>query len=382
MRALMLVLVLIASAFSQAAEFAVSPMLIELDGAANVRQPFQFNVFGKSAGNVKLSVQSLRQQPTGHMDFVADTSAANDMAAWVRLETNGFAVKEGETRTINGELTVPRGAQGTYLAAVMVEEQRPESDTGVTVNVRYAVILTLDVAGPRRRVVTSFDHLQLSEQDDRHFIEARFVNSSAEDHDLLSELQLRDSNNRLVARIPLRTQSAWQRGEAASRVFPGAEVIVYGEVPPSLLAGDYVAMVRNQFGGRAQPTFRTDVNLPVTAFASQSSEDSSLSGPITVKASAVRLRPDGQAMMTFTLKNQSNSVADIAFPQQGDTAVANVESYQFLPEAISLAPGQQRTVMLRQRAAENIDKTEYAVDVALDGDRHELLLAAQLREGP
>lgn len=382
MRAFIVVLALILSAVGQAAEFAVSPMLIELDGAANVRQPFQFNVFGKSTGNVKLSVQSLRQQPTGHMDFVPDASAANDMAAWVRLETDGFAVREGETRTISGELTVPRGAQGTYLAAVMVEEERPESDTGVTVNVRYAVILTLDVAGPRRRVVTTFDQLQLSEQDGRHFIEARFVNSSAEDHDLLSELQLRDSNNRLAARIPLRTQSAWQRGDDASRVFPGAEVVVYGEVPASLLAGDYVAMVRNQFGGRAQPTFRGDLNLPVGAFAAQAADDPALSGPIIVKASPVRLRADGQAMMTFTLKNQTDSVADIAFPQQADTSVANVESYQFLPDAISLAPGQQRTVMLRQRAATNVDKTEYAVGVALGGDQHELLLAAQLSEAP
>lgn len=252
-----------------AAEFGVSPMMIEMTGAPDVSQDFKVQVIGKTGGKAKVSLYELKQSATGHMDFIpVDKPGEESMAGWVTLEKTRFDVKKDEVVTLNGRIKVPRKAGGTHLAAVMVEEDAPAKKQGVTLNVRYAVILNMNVSSTTRgRIQTEFRELAIQPQNDRVFIKGLFTNQGKIDGMLDAELQLRDAANRLVLKTPLKTQSAWERSDKGSRVFPGSEVVIFGELPRSLPAGAYSATVRNRFSDRAQPQYRDSLSLPAEWFA-------------------------------------------------------------------------------------------------------------------
>ncbi len=57
-------------------------------------------------------------------------------------------------------------------------------------------------------------------------------------------------------------------------MFPGADIVVFGEMPQTLAAGDYQVTVRNRFGGRSQPVQRATLNLPTGRFAGTASTES------------------------------------------------------------------------------------------------------------
>jgi len=276
---LLLVLALVGTAFAAslatAAEFAVSPMLIELDAAADTTAPLRFNVFGKSAGRARIRLAGMQQQATGHMAFLPESPDAGGLAGWIRLDRDTLVLRRDETATVEGSISVPRRTPaGTYLAAILVEEDDDGRQAGIVLNVRYAIIVSLHIGGAQSRVATSFRELRLEEQDERTFIAAGFRNEGTRDDMLESELQLRDGNNRLVHRTPLKSQSAWQRADAGSRVFPGADIVVFGEMPRTLPAGDYQVTVRNRFGGRSQPVQRATLNLPAGRFVAPASTES------------------------------------------------------------------------------------------------------------
>lgn len=258
---------LTASIRAEAAEFAISPMLIETEAEAGSSVPFRFNIYGKTAGSVRISLAGMQQQPTGHMKFLPSSPDTGGLAAWIRLERTGLSVRREETQSVSGMINVPRRTPaGTYVAAVLVEEADDGRKKGIVVNVRYAIIISLYVGGAQGRVVTEFRDIRLEQQSDRVFVAASFRNAGNRDNVLESELQLRDAGNRVVHRTPLKSQSAWQRADDGSRVFPGADVVVFGEIPRSLTAGEYQVTVRNRFGGRSQPVQRATLHLPATLF--------------------------------------------------------------------------------------------------------------------
>lgn len=164
---------------------------------------------------------------------------------------------------------IPRDANGSYIAAVMVEEGDPlKKKPGVQLDARYAVIVSLGVNGvSHSRTITEIKDVALHNEKDRVFVQAAFSNRGKTDGTLNAELQMRDARNRLVQKVNLKTQSAWERGDAGSRVFPGSQVLVFGEVPRSLPAGDYQVEIHDRFGDHAQPLFRGTLNLPADQFA-------------------------------------------------------------------------------------------------------------------
>ncbi len=200
---------LLAGSKAAAAEFAVSPMLIELDATADSTAQLRFNVFGKSAGRARIRLAGMQQQASGHMAFLPESPDTGGLAGWIRLERDSLVLRRDETATVDGSISVPRRTPaGTYLAAILVEEDDDGRKTGIVLKVRYAIIVSLHISGAHSRVATSFRELRLEAQNDRTFVAAGFRNEGTRDGMLESELQLRDSNNRLVHRTPLKSQSA------------------------------------------------------------------------------------------------------------------------------------------------------------------------------
>lgn len=209
-------LLLILSINLHAVEFAVSPMLININAQPGGVEDFEIAVSGKESGNVTISIFAMQQMDSGHMSFIeqqAPSGTGVQAVSWISFEKEDYRISRNETTQIRGKVSVPRKAKGSFLAAIMVEEILFESSSNVSVRVRYAVILNIHVEGRKGRVKTAFDDLVVVNRGGLALIEGSFSNSNAFMGFLDSSVQVRDQNRRLIARLPLRTESAWQRGD-------------------------------------------------------------------------------------------------------------------------------------------------------------------------
>lgn len=351
-RALLIIWLFTARSF--AAEFAVSPMMIELESSPRVIENFSFQVFGKTAGQVKITAWDMEQQLTGHMGFVEVNGDQEKLSSWVQLDNPTFSVKKDESVEVTGKVTIPPWANGSYHTAVMVEEARAPDAKGVVVNVRYAVILNIRVAGKKSRINSSFSDLRLIEQEGEFYIAGRFINNSNRDYRLSSKAQLRSADNKPLGRVLLKTQSAWQRGDEASRVFPGAEVEVFGLLTKPLPAGNYQAMVRNRFGGRHQPTWRSPVNVTTEMAKGMQGDAKPLpEGVALLRDPVLKVRRGGYATASVMLVNNQDQAVEIRFPKNVDQGL--LSEYRFTPAVLKLEPSQRGMVILNQKYKDERD---------------------------
>jgi hypothetical protein len=247
------------SQFVGAADLAVSPLLIDLTTGENRAVSFEFSVTASEETEIRLSVYDMVQSVSGHMDFV-QYDDLESKTAWVSLPQDRINLRRELPTTVVGELRPPARSAGDHLVAVMVEEVAPDLEGGVQVNVRYAVILNLSVEGraSSQRLKGDFGGLTLVEQEGFMFVEGWFESKSSKEDWLVCEIQIRDENRRLVDTVELKTESAWQRQDPGSRVFPSSKVRVYGRIKEPLNTGSYSVLVRNRFGDRMQPAIREE----------------------------------------------------------------------------------------------------------------------------
>ena len=264
-----IILVLLPITFCQflhAGEFAVAPMVINIEGGKNRNIPFEFTIKAKKTGKVVLNIYDLSQIETGHMGFIAaNKSNKNSKASWIKMKNKEFSLKSGEFSLAKGFIKIPSKAKGQHLAAIMVEEvQDKEEKNGITVNVRYAVVLKINAQknkSKRIRSKTKFDNLSFSKVEGGWEFAGYFKNLSKTEGKLNTELQLRNKKKKLIGKLKLKTLSAWQRSEDGSMVYPDSRVKVFGTLPADVDVGAYQVRIKNKFNNRNQPIFRREVVL-------------------------------------------------------------------------------------------------------------------------
>lgn len=329
------------------AEFAISPMMIEFDSGPGIKQPFNFQIHGKKAGKARIFLTDLSQQPSGHMQFIDinEDKKSNDISDWIKLEKTSVKVKKGETLTIGGEVIIPKKTTGNHLIAIMVEEEKSTQDKGININVRYAIILSLQVSGKKTRIVTQFDTLKIEEQNGKNYLSAWFTNKSNRDAMLDSTAFIRDSNRKLVGKIPLKTKSAWQRSDDYSRVFPGAKVQVYGLVSDELTSGNYSITTRSRFAGKMQRSIKSEVainhiNTPTVA------ENNNQDNAIIHNPVAIRVNKNGRGFSMIKLSNPLDNEIEVILPKDSD--IDGIKT-SFQPKSVKISARGQTSVVLRQQ---------------------------------
>lgn len=263
-RIILISIISVFSILSHAGEFAVSPLVINIEGDKNKRIPFEFTIKAKKAGDVVLKVFDLQQIETGHMGFIeGDKTNKESKINWIKLNDEDFSIKQNDFVIARGDIKIPATAKGQHLAAIMVEEKPdPAKAQGVTVSVRYAVVLKIDAQSgkvQRVRTKTIFENLSFKKIEQGWEFEGFFENQSDMEGNLTAELQLRGSDKKLVGKLNLKTLSAWQRSEEGSMVYPGSKVKIYGVLPEDIADGVYQVRVKNKFNDRTQPIFSNEI---------------------------------------------------------------------------------------------------------------------------
>ncbi len=355
---LMALICLIISNRLYAAEFAISPMMIELSGKPGSTEDIEFQVHGKQAGTARIFLSQMEQQASGYMAFTPVDPQAGSLGDWLKLDRTRVKVKAGETQTVTGSITIPRRANGNKLLAIMVEEDRPKQDRGVSLNVRYAIVLNLNVKGRKTRLKSEFTDLKVEEQNGQRFVSGWFTNHSNRDARLNSIVSIRDQTRRLIARIPVKTKSAWQREDKLSRVFPGGKVKVYGLIDTNVEEGDVMLSVRNKFNGKSQAGVSQAVHIPALSPLETTTADSKDERDKTVEPVIatleilpnpipVRVNRQGSTFAAIRLRNPLAEPITIELPDKASDE--HNYSFRFTPARLTLEPASSSIVTLRQQ---------------------------------
>ena len=235
---------------ARAGEYRVSPMLIEMQVEPGISFPFQFNVTAVKSGRIKLSLNEVMQLPTGHAQFVS----VDDLETVSLVQTRA-SLADGENFLVQGEVRVPPKSSGSRFYAIIVEEDNKRKSENLQIQVRYAVVLDITIKGRKTRLNTQLTNLQLVDG----VVSAWFENLSDKKAMLKSQIVIRDQNKRLIDRLMLRTQSAIERQEDYSIVYPKSKVEITG-VMKNLRPGHYNVLVQSQFDEKSLPIYRSEIH--------------------------------------------------------------------------------------------------------------------------
>ncbi len=358
------------------ADLAVAPMLIKMEADQKTDQDFEFNLYGKSNTEVELSIEVVQQTENGYVGF-SSAEGRGTTADWVKLQKSNYQVRDGETTVVKGTVHIPSGVAGSHLVAIIVREvnrseqlSRPNTG-GIQVNVRYAVVINMNITG-RGRVTAvrgELGNLINYEENGKLFIAADFISHADTDYVLNSEVQIRDEDNKLVERLQLKSLAAWENNEAGSVIFPESKVRIYAEISTPVKSGTYNLIIRNRLGARTQPVIRQTLNIEPSLvidpeelnqygqLTSVDREDAAVQ--IDQQPLEITVRPDGSSFTTFTLTNPTSSNVTIKLPAD-DAAPDSTGSdmYEFFPPVVALASGKKARIVLRHTHLPEIKNTE------------------------
>ncbi len=250
---------------------------------------------------VNLTLYKPTQLITGGLTYELGDPALFAPIGWVELEENRVVVPPNETAKVTGRVSVPFDAGGSYTIVVMVEPEVDEAVTGITFRVRYAVRINIVVERPGLRPRAEIVNFDLaSSEEGKPVISAHFRNPSPLHYPVSAEVTVRDTNRRLIERVTLKTQSAWQSGQETTRIYPGAEVMLLGEVTEPLFAGDYEMRLFVRYAD-----LQVIQTKPVTVTEGQFAATARMAVVrVTPDEIASSLRPGGAASEVLQIENR------------------------------------------------------------------------------
>ena len=253
----------------------VKPMTIDLELYPNKKGEFQIDVYStspKEDASVHLSLFDAMQKEDGSMDFVDVGKNPYSCTPWIRLEKTDFTVPAGETVTVKGEIFVPRANSGSRIATIMVEPGYEKKKTGITVRVRYAVVLKLKIKGRAVLERAGLERLGIKRlADGTPAIEAVVLNKSEIDFTAKGRTLIQDSSGKIITSINLTTESLERKKkdrekekkekkfkdkykvkeDEDQRLYPGSKVAFFGRIDKLVTPGEYTAILNIKYGKRS-----------------------------------------------------------------------------------------------------------------------------------
>ena len=337
-----------------AADIRVSPMLIELEQKPNTKVEFSFNVQSDQRTTAKLQIFDIAQQETGYMGFMEPVSDRNNISGLrVELDKTRISLSKNKTVTVKGRISIPRKAMGTKLAAIIVEEDQPDTgNNGISVRIRYAVVVKIHITGRAVRERGTFGNVIPAKVDGHLLLSGILTNTSGVDYRVESIAQIRGLDNRLIEKIELKSEAAWQRQEDKTRIFPGARVRLLGQIRKITAPGTYKLRIIHRLGKRGQIVSSQEIIIE-TDHLSMAQEENSADQPAVVvnpNPIPVKLRKDRSAFSIFTLTNNDGEPVTVRFDSGQETEHdLRDRNFEFVPDVLVIAAGRKKRVILKQQ---------------------------------
>ena len=337
-----------------AAGISVTPMLIEKSQRPNTSAEFSFSVRANDKTDITLRPYDMAQLATGYMGFSETAPSKNKgQEPRLELETTRLTLPKEKAVKVSGKIKLPSRARGTWLFAVMVQEVAPEKQKkGISIAVRYAVVIKVTVIGKKYRARGRFEEIRLARHDGRLILSGLLTNTSPQDYRVESIAQVRGADNRLVETVRLRSKAAWQKEEALTWIFPAAQVRLFAPLKKLTQPGTYRLRIFNRLGSRGQTVVTQTLHVRPEDVQGPPGKTKP-SGPLIAvnpDPIPVKVRKDLTAFSVFTLSNLAQGTVEVRFPVQ--PSVSGGESradFAFLPQELQILPGRKKRVILKQR---------------------------------
>ncbi len=298
--AILVALVLLAP---QAGAVGVRPLVIDLSLGPGETGQFALTLT-PSGGSERVRVRLYQpvQLITGDLTYQLADPSAFPAAGWVEVNPSELDVPSDREVTVNGRVNVPFGARGSHTVVLMVEPEVRAGPGAIGIQIRYAVRLNIRVSGASQPPRVDIEDLRFESAGDRPVVRVRVKNPTASDFVVQGEATVRDSNRRLVERIPLLTEVARRAGLSETRIYPGSVLELTGSLTASLAPGQYELRAFVRYADRGQATAAKELSI-------QQALAPGLPGPGDVAlrvepASLVfRLPPGGLANQTLQVTN-------------------------------------------------------------------------------
>jgi len=348
---IVLLLIFLYASFSQAAgTVSVKPLTIDLELSSNKKAEFEIEIYSTSPredASIHISLFDAIQKESGGMDFGDIGKSPYSCAQWIRFEKTDFIVHAGETVTIKGEVLVPAANSGSRLAAIMVEPGYDKKAKGISIRLRYAVVLRLRVKG--RPIIEQAEIEKLGVKklsDDVPAIEAVISNKSEIDFIAKGRVTLQDDLGKIVSSMDLTTESLEHKKQFkkkegkrlkgkgkeeddGQKLFPGAKVAFFGKIDKPLPAGEYTATINLKYGKRSLVT-KQKVKLTEDMMASLSKGSGHNAASFEVKPEDLEIKGQagGVRSAVFNITNITEepikvvlSVKDLEYSPDGETVI-------------------------------------------------------------
>ncbi|MGE5583135.1 MAG: hypothetical protein ACM3X9_11450 [Bacillota bacterium] len=232
----------------------VQPMTLEYNAKPGETIDFKVTIKpGDKAGIVKLSLHQATQRLDGATEYIPVDPGTYPPANWVTFPAT-VRVSPGAESEVAGKIKVPFDAKGTSNMLLMLESDLDKQIVqGLTVMIRYGVALNVRVNRPGIRPAAALTKLDVVKNEKGlPVVQAQIKNTSLLDYRTNAMATIRNSQKKLIQRIELRPRNHWENGAKDPVIYPGSELLYYGNVTEYMAPGEYEVRLFFRFADRGQ----------------------------------------------------------------------------------------------------------------------------------
>ncbi len=323
-----------------AANIGVYPLYIELNGDGKVEESFEINISSDRSAKIKLSVLRASQNKEGKLDFFPMDEKTMNSILKMKSKTHTF-VRAGVWKA-RGTIVFPKSGNQTEAFTLMVEEVKPSSEKGVSVRVRYAVVLKTTNSSKRVFENGKVNNIKIGFNNQNPVLISEFQNLSLKDFKVSSYAIIRDEKNNFIGKLPLKTKSAWQKQSDTSMIFPKAKVELVGEFEKLNLNGNYEVQVVAKINNKRQIIKKQKIKINTLLNKNLNVAKKIITSFPLKKEVFFKEGRGGQ--YRFVVKNPTDEDIVIVLPQDKVTPFGD---YKFMPRKLVIRKGGEKTAIFK-----------------------------------
>lgn len=350
----------------------VKPMVIDLELSPNSKGDFKIEVFSttKEEASVHVSIFDTIQKEDGSLEFVEVGKNPFSCAKWIKLDKTDFIVSGEDTVYVNGEIFVPRTASGMRIATLMIEPGYEKKPTGITVKIRYAVVLRLKIKGKPVIEKARLENFGIKQLDDgTPTLEVLLFNNSEIDYFVKGKIIVQDSSGKILNNLNLTTDSLERKkidmgkkapksiDEEGQKLYPGSKVVFWSRIDKFLPEGEYNAIVNIKYGKK---TLTKKGKFVISKEMVEHFKENKLTSfEIQPEKVEIKIARGGKRISNFKIINHSSRTLnlkiylnDISFNKNGEkilkekgtTSYSLADYFSLEKEDYSIEPGKVQTI--------------------------------------
>ena len=290
----------------------IEPLTIDLTAKPGDTIPFSFKVIpSKKSEQVAVFLNRIKQELNGSLSFTDINPDSPSAAKWIDLP-NQISISPEVPTIVKGTVKIPLNTEGgTYLVAVMVQTQKNYTETwGVNLRFNFAIRLKIKIDYPGLRPSALISDFSITKgTNGEPDIRALAKNTSPLDFPTSATVTIRNSQRRLLQRMNLKTEVGWNLNAIETTLFPGSELLYYGQPTEALLPGQYEIRLFYQYGSSGQILKSKIINVQAGDYVYPAAKLKAVK--ITPSDIDFAGRPGTVALKALRFENKSDKPVDI-----------------------------------------------------------------------